>query len=102
MSNFHKSLTLVIHSAADLNFFQFYFILNLIISSTTEKLISIESPSLEMEKKIASPLPPKASATNEKSKNSPSSKNLMTELEENIRLKPQQPVLKNRYVLIFA
>ena len=52
-----------------------------------------------MEKKIATPLPPKASASNEKSKNSPSSKNLMTELEENIRLKP---VLKKRYVLSFA
>ena len=55
-----------------------------------------------MEKKIASPLPPKASATNEKSKNSPSSKNLMTELEENIRLKPLLPVLKKRYGFNFS
>ena len=55
-----------------------------------------------MEKKIATPLPPKASASNEKSKNSPSSKNLVTELEENIRLKPLPPVLKKRYVLSFA
>ena len=51
-----------------------------------------------MEKKIAPPLPPKASAINEKSKSSPSSsKNLMTELEENIRPKPLQPVVKKRY-----
>ena len=55
-----------------------------------------------MEKKIATPLPPKASASNEKSKNSPSSKNLVTELEENIRLKPLPPVLKKRYVFIFC
>ena len=55
-----------------------------------------------MEKKIAPPLPPKASGTNEKSKTIPSSKNLLKELEENIQLKPLQPVLKKRYGLIFA
>ena len=51
-----------------------------------------------MEKKIAPPLPPKASGNNE-SKNLP---NLMTELEENIRPKPLQPVVKKRYSLTFA
>ena len=56
-----------------------------------------------MEKKSVPPLPPKASAINEKSKSSPSSsKNMMTELEENIRPKPLQPVVKKRYSLIFA
>ena len=55
-----------------------------------------------MEKKIAPPLPPKASGNNE-SKSLPSSnKNLMTELEENIRPKSLQPVVKKRYSLIFA
>ena len=51
-----------------------------------------------MEKKIAPPLPPKVSGNNEKSK---SSKNLMTELEENIRPKPLQPAVKKRYSFIF-
>ena len=55
-----------------------------------------------MEKKIKMPLPPKVSANNERSKSSLPSKNLVTELEENIRLKPLQPVLKKRYVLSFA
>ena len=55
-----------------------------------------------MEKKIPPPLPPKVSGNNEKSKSSPSSnKNLMTELEENIRPKPLQPAVKTRYSLIF-
>ena len=77
--------------------------MKLIISRTTEKnIVSFESPSKEMEKKIAPPLPPKASVINEKSKSSPSSKNLKKELEESIQLKPLQPVLKKRYVLIFA
>ena len=54
-----------------------------------------------MEKKIAPPLPPKASGNNE-SKSLPSSnKNLMTELEKNIRPKPLQPAVKTRYSLIF-
>ena len=55
-----------------------------------------------MEKKIVNTplLLPKASAINEKSKNSPSSKNL--KMEENIQLKPLQPVLKKRYGFIFA
>ena len=52
-----------------------------------------------MEKKIPPPLPPKVSGNNEKSKNLP---NLMTELEENIRPKSLQPVVKKRYSLIFA
>ena len=73
----------------------------MIISRTTEKnIVSFESPSKEIEKKNAPPLPPKASVINEKSKSSPSSKNLKKELEENIQLKPLQPVL--RYGLIFA
>ena len=55
-----------------------------------------------MEKKIAPPLPPKASVVNEKGKNSPSNKNLKKDLEENIQLKPLQPALKKRYGLIFA
>ena len=55
-----------------------------------------------MEKKIVNTpiLPTKASATNEKSKNSPSSKNF--KMEENIQLKPLQPALKKRYGFIFA
>ena len=76
-------------------------ILNFIIYRTTEKtIVSVESPS--MEKKIVNTplLLPKASAINEKSKNSPSSKNL--KMEENIQLKPLQPVLKRRYGFIFA
>ena len=55
-----------------------------------------------MEKKIAPPLPTKASVINEKSKSSPSSKNLKKKPEENIQLKPLQPALKKRYGLIFA
>ena len=55
-----------------------------------------------MEKKIAPPLPPKASVINEKTKSSPSSKNLKKKPEENIQLKPLQPALKKRYGLIFA
>ena len=79
------------------------FILKLIISRTTEKTIaSFVSPSIEMEKKIAPPLPPKASVINEKSKSSPSSKNLMKKLEENIQLQPLQPALKKRYGFIFV
>ena len=51
-----------------------------------------------MEKKSVPPLPPKASAINGKSKSSAtSSKNLMTEPEENTRPKPLQPVVKKRY-----
>ena len=55
-----------------------------------------------MEKKIVNTplLPTKASAINEKSKNSPSSKNF--KMEENIQLKPLQPALKKRYGFIFA
>ena len=55
-----------------------------------------------MEKKIAPPLPPKASVINEKTKSSPSSKNLKKKPEENIQLKPLQPALKKRYGLIFS
>ena len=51
-----------------------------------------------MEKKSVPPLPPKVSGNNEKSKSLPSSsKNLMTELEENIQPKPLQPAVKKRY-----
>ena len=77
--------------------------MKLIISRTTEKnIVSFESPSREIEKKNAPPLPPKASVIDEKSKSSPSSKNLKKEPEENIQLKPLQPALKKRYGLIFA
>ena len=77
--------------------------MKLIISRSTEKnIVSFESPSKEMEKKIPPPLPPKASVIDEKSKRSPSSKNLKKESEENIQLKPLQSALKKRYGLIFA
>ena len=78
-------------------------ILNFIIYRTTEKtIVSVESPSIEMEKKIVKTplLLPKASAIFEKSKNSPSSKNLKT--EENIQLTSLQPALKKKYGFIFA
>ena len=78
-------------------------ILNFIIYRTTGKtIVSVESPSIEMEKKIVNTplLPTKASAINEKSKNSPSNKNL--KMEENIQLKPLQPALNKKYDFIFA
>ena len=78
-------------------------ILNLIISRTTEKsIVSFGSPSIDMEKKIVNTplLLPKESATNEKIKKLPFSKNL--KMEESIQLKPMQPVLKKRYGFIFA
>ena len=64
-------------------------------------IVSVESPSIEMKKKIVNTplLLTKVSAINEKRKNAPSSTNLKT--EENIQLKSLLPSLKKRYGLIF-